>query len=212
MKIGIVKEIKNNEYRVAVVLSGVAEFVRRGHEVFVEHDAGSGSLYDDIAYKEAGAKAGLTAEEVWRSSDLIYKVKEIFPEEYKYLREDMIVFTYIHSNAHRDQTEALIKSKCKSIAYEDISDDRGEWPLLSPISERHLLLKLQHFGLIMRFCHSSVPFFVCLLLFACCLSAPPPSAEAKQAIATQSKTRVAAAAPKAAKAAEMRSKCFSPTM
>ena len=116
MKIGIVKEIKNNEYRVVVVPSGVTEFVRRGHEVFVEHDAGSGSLYDDIAYKEAGAKAGLTAEEVWRSSDLIYKVKEIFPEEYKYLREDMIVFTYIHSNAHRDQTEALIKSKCKSIA------------------------------------------------------------------------------------------------
>ena len=111
MKINIVKEIKNNEYRVAVVPSGVAEFVRRGHKVFVEHDAGSGSLYDDIAYKEAGAKAGLTAEEVWRSSDLIYKVKEIFPEEYKYLREDMIVFTYIHSNAHRDQTEALIKSK-----------------------------------------------------------------------------------------------------
>lgn len=135
MKIGIVKEIKNNEYRVAAVPSGVAEFVRRGHEVFVEHDAGSGSLYNDIAYKEAGAKAGLTAEEVWRSSDLIYKVKEIFPEEYKYLREDMIVFTYIHSNAHRDQTEALIKSKCKSIAYEDISDDRGEWPLLSPMSE-----------------------------------------------------------------------------
>ena len=66
---------------------------------------------------------------------MIYKVKEIFPEEFKYLRDDIIIFTYIHSNAHKDQTLALMESKCTSIAYEDISDDKGEWPLLSPMSE-----------------------------------------------------------------------------
>lgn len=135
MKIGVVKEIKPNEYRVASVPTAVAELVRRGHEVYVEHDAGKGSGYADADYEEAGAKICAEAADVWNNADLIYKVKEIFPEEYKYLRDDLIVFTYIHSNAHRDQTEALMESGCTSIAYEDISDDRGEWPLLSPMSE-----------------------------------------------------------------------------
>ena len=135
MKIGVAKEIKAYEYRVAAVPTAVTELTRRGPEVFVAHDAGKGSGYTDEDYEKAGAKICMKAEDVWNNSDLIYKVKEIFPEEYKYLRDDLIVFTYIHSNAHRDQTEALMKSGCTSIAYEDISDDKGEWPLLSPMSE-----------------------------------------------------------------------------
>lgn len=135
MKIGIVKEIKESEYRVGAIPSAVTELTRRGHEVVVEHNAGIGSGYSDEEYAAAGAKIEKKAEDVWNNVDMIYKVKEIFPEEYKYLREDLIVFTYIHSNAHKDQTEALMASKCTSIAYEDISDDKGEWPLLSPMSE-----------------------------------------------------------------------------
>lgn len=135
MKIGIMKEIKECEYRVACIPSGVTELVRRGHEVIVEHDAGKGSGYSDEDYAAAGARVEMKAGDVWKQSDMIYKVKEIFPEEFQYLRDDMIVFTYIHSNAHRDQTEALMASGCTSIAYEDISDDRGQWPLLSPMSE-----------------------------------------------------------------------------
>ncbi len=131
----VVKEIKESEYRVGAIPSAVTELTRRGHEVIVETGAGAGSGYSDEDYAAAGAKIEEKAEDVWNNVDLIYKVKEIFPEEYKYLREDLIVFTYIHSNAHKDQTEALMASKCTSIAYEDISDDRGEWPLLSPMSE-----------------------------------------------------------------------------
>lgn len=135
MKIGIVKEIKESEYRVGAVPSAVTELTRRGHEVIVETKAGVGSGYTDEDYIAAGATVVDKAEDVWNNVDLIYKVKEIFPEEFKYLRDDLIVFTYIHSNAHKEQTEALMASKCTSIAYEDISDDKGEWPLLSPMSE-----------------------------------------------------------------------------
>lgn len=135
MKIGIVKEIKECEYRVAAVPSAVSEFVRKGHEVLVETNAGKGSAFSDAYYEAAGAKIIEKAEDVWNNVDMIYKVKEIFPEKFKYLRDDLIVFTYIHSNAHKDQTEALMASKCTSIAYEDISDARGQWPLLSPMSE-----------------------------------------------------------------------------
>ncbi len=135
MKIGIVKEIKESEYRVGAVPSAVTELTRRGHEVIIETKAGIGSGYTDEDYIAAGATVVDKGEDVWNNVDLIYKVKEIFPEEFKYLRDDLIVFTYIHSNAHKEQTEALMASKCTSIAYEDISDDKGEWPLLSPMSE-----------------------------------------------------------------------------
>lgn len=135
MKIGVMKEIKPNEYRVAATPSATAELVRHGHEVFVEHNAGAGSGFSDADYEAAGAVVEADAEKIWTSVDMIYKVKEIFPEEYKYLRDDLIVLTYIHSNAHLDQTEALMKSGCVSIAYEDISDDKGGWPLLTPMSE-----------------------------------------------------------------------------
>ncbi|CAI6062237.1 alanine dehydrogenase [Cohnella sp. JJ-181] len=135
MQIGVVKELKENEYRVAIVPSGVVELIRNGHEVYIERDAGLGSGYSDHDYAEAGATIVAKAEDIWGNVDLLYKVKEVFPEEFKYLRDDLIVFAYLHSNAYKEQTAALIASGCTSIAYEDISNDQGEWPLLSPMSE-----------------------------------------------------------------------------
>jgi alanine dehydrogenase len=135
MIVGVMKEIKPSEYRVSAIPASVAELVRHGHEVYVEHDAGKGSGYEDEDYENVGAKIIDDPEVIWDKADMIYKVKEILPSEYKYLKKDQIIFTYIHSNAHRDQTEALLKSGCTSIAYEDIPDDNWEWPLLSPMSE-----------------------------------------------------------------------------
>jgi len=134
MIIGVPKEIKNNENRVALIPSGVAELVKKGHQVYVEHDAGLGSGFSDAEYEKAGA---VTADcnTVWSKSEMIYKVKEILAEEYKYLREGLIIFTYIHSNAHLDMTMELLKSKVIGIAYEDITDKNGQFPLLSPMSE-----------------------------------------------------------------------------
>ena len=135
MKIGVVKELKDNEYRVGCIPTAVAELVARGNEVIIETQAGVGSGFSDEDYQAAGAKVVKTAEEVWTNVDMIYKVKEIFPEEFKYLRDDIIIFTYIHSNAHPEQTDALLNSHCTSIAYEDVDDDNGKFPLLVPMSE-----------------------------------------------------------------------------
>ena len=110
MKIGVVKEIKSSEYRVAATPAVVSELVRHGHHVIVEHDAGAGSGYSDEDYQATGASVEAEAANVWKTVDMIYKVKEIFPEEFQYLRDDLIVFTYIHSNAHKEQTCALMRS------------------------------------------------------------------------------------------------------
>lgn len=134
MIIGVPKEIKKNEYRVACTPSGVKEIVAHGHKVLVEKGAGIGSGFSDKEYEEQGAVIVDTPEKLYGKSDLIYKVKEIFPEEFKYLRENLIVFTYIHSNAHREQTDALLESKAIGIAYEDVIDENGEFPLLKPMS------------------------------------------------------------------------------
>lgn len=134
MIVGVLKEIKNNEYRVAAAPSSVTELVNKGHKVFVEHDAGFGSGYTDDDYKEAGAAIS-DADTIWKESEMIYKVKEILPEEYKYLREGLIVFTYLHSNAHLDMTREMLNSKIIGIAYEDVTDKDGKFPLLSPMSE-----------------------------------------------------------------------------
>ena len=134
MIIGLPKEIKNNENRVALIPSGVEEFVKRGHQVYVEHNAGFGSGFSDEDYEKAGAVV-TDCSTVWSKSELIYKVKEILAEEYKFLREGLIIFTYIHSNAHLDMTKELLKSKVIGIAYEDITDKNGQFPLLSPMSE-----------------------------------------------------------------------------
>ena len=137
MRIGVLKEIKNSENRVAVIPATVAELIRHGHEVHIEHNAGFGSGFKDEDYSQAGAVIEADAESVWKKAELLYKVKEILPQEYKYLREDLIVMTYIHSNAHKDETEALMAAKCPSIALEDISSDRPghKWPLLANMSE-----------------------------------------------------------------------------
>lgn len=134
MIIGVLKEIKPNEYRVAAIPTSVKELTRRGHEVYVEHNAGIGSGFSDEEYKEAGAVIA-DCDTVYDKADLIYKVKEIFPEEYKYMKKGKILFTYIHSNAHLDMTQALLNSGIDSIAYEDVDDKNGKFPLLIPMSE-----------------------------------------------------------------------------
>lgn len=134
MIIGIPKEVKNNEYRVSCIPQGVKAIVERGHKVYVEAKAGEGSGFSDYDYELAGAEILERASDVYGKSDLIYKVKEIFPEEYKYLRKGLIVFTYIHSNAYREQTNALLETESLGIAYEDINDEDGEFPLLKPMS------------------------------------------------------------------------------
>jgi alanine dehydrogenase len=134
MIIGVLKEIKPNEYRVAAIPATVQELTSRGHEVLVEHNAGKGSGYSDEEYIAAGATVLQTAEEVYTKAELFYKVKEMFPEEYKYMNKDKIVYTYIHSNAHPEETDAILESKVTAIAYEDITDKDGNFPLLKPMS------------------------------------------------------------------------------
>jgi alanine dehydrogenase len=134
MIIGIPKEIKNNEYRVAATPDGVKTLIQRGHQVIVGESAGVGSGFSDEDYKKVGAKVS-TVDEVYLNADMIYKVKEILEPEYKYMREDLIVFTYLHSNANLEMTEVFLKSKVIGISYEDIEDRNGQFPLLKPMSE-----------------------------------------------------------------------------
>lgn len=134
MIIGIPKEIKEQEYRVAITPSGVQEFKKYNHAVLIEKGAGLGSNIEDQEYLAAGAEI-VDKESLFARADMIYKVKEIFPEEFKYLRKNLIVFTYIHSNAHYEQTDAFLTSKAIGIAYEDIQDEKGNFPLLRPMSE-----------------------------------------------------------------------------
>ena len=134
MIIGILKEIKPNEYRVSATPAAVGEIVRHGHTVLVETAAGLGSGFSDAEYAAAGATICRTAEEVYTKADLFYKVKEMFPEEWKYMNRDKIVFTYIHSNAHPEETDAILQSRVTAIAYEDVTDSEGNFPLLKPMS------------------------------------------------------------------------------
>lgn len=134
MIIGVLKEIKPNEYRVAAIPATIKELVAHGHQVLVQKDAGIGSGFADAEYAAAGATIIETADEVYTKADLFYKVKEIFPEEYKYLNKDKILYTYIHSNAHPEETDAILQSHVTAIAYEDITDKNGGFPLLKPMS------------------------------------------------------------------------------
>ncbi len=133
MIIGIPKENKLNEYRVAATPASVSTLINSGHKVYVEHDAGIGSGFDNAAYVSAGAQL-IDKKELYAKSDMLYKVKEIDASEFDMLREDLIVFTYLHSNAHNDMTLELLKKKVIGIAYEDVEDEQGEFPLLSPMS------------------------------------------------------------------------------
>ncbi len=135
MKIGVPKEVKNHEYRVAATPSGVHEFVRNGHEVFIERNAGVGSSIPDEDYVAAGAKILETADDVWQVGDLVLKVKEPIAEEYPRMRKDQVLFTYLHLAASRECTDALIKAGTTAIAYETVQLPDRSLPLLAPMSE-----------------------------------------------------------------------------
>ncbi len=120
MKISVPKEIKNHEYRVALTPAGVHELVTRGHDVFVEADAGVGSAIADEDYLAAGAKVLSTADEVWGEGEMVLKVKEPIAAEYGYLRKGQTLFTYLHLAADRPLTEALLSSGTTGIAYETV--------------------------------------------------------------------------------------------
>jgi alanine dehydrogenase len=133
--IGVPKEIKDNENRVAISPAGIDALVEAGHEVLIETGAGEGSGFSDEAFIEHGAKIAQTAEDVWSSADMVMKVKEPQPSEYRYFREDLILFTYLHLAAEPELTRALVESKVTAIAYETIQLDNGSLPLLTPMSE-----------------------------------------------------------------------------
>ncbi len=135
MKIAVPREIKNNEYRVALTPAGVHEFVSRGHEVFVEARAGAGSSIPDEDFLAAGAKVLPSADEVWAEGQLVLKVKEPIDEEYPRLRRDQVLFTYLHLAASSQLTKALMDSGVTGIAYETVQTANGSLPLLAPMSE-----------------------------------------------------------------------------
>ncbi|MFB5197056.1 alanine dehydrogenase [Bacillus sp. AFS073361] len=134
MFIGVPKEIKNNENRVALTPAGVVSFLNAGHKVLVEKDAGIGSGFTDEAYAKAGAEIIDSAEQVWTKSDMIMKVKEPLSSEYKYFRQGLILFTYLHLAAEPDLAQALKDKGVIAIAYETVSMNRT-LPLLTPMSE-----------------------------------------------------------------------------
>src|SRR5690242_7047807 len=135
MKVGIPREVKNHEYRVAITPSGVNELVRNGHEVFVETEAGVGSSILDADYVAAGAKILSSADDVWATGDLILKVKEPVASEYDRMREGQTLFSYLHLAADRPLTEELAKRKVTGIAYETVELPDRSLPLLAPMSE-----------------------------------------------------------------------------
>jgi alanine dehydrogenase len=134
MLVGVPKEIKNHEYRVAITPAGVKEFLDHGSKVIIESGAGLGSAISDDAYRAAGAEIVSSAEEVWSRAEMVLKVKEPIAAEYGLMREGQVLFTYLHLAASRECTEALISSGVTAIAYETV-DVNGHLPLLAPMSE-----------------------------------------------------------------------------
>jgi alanine dehydrogenase len=134
VKIGVPKEIKSDEYRVALTPAGARELVQRGHDVVVETGAGEGSAFADLAYEGAGARIA-AVEEVWAVSELLLKVKEPIEPEYGRLRDGLVLFTYLHIAADEPLTRALVESGITAVAYETVETDSGGLPLLAPMSE-----------------------------------------------------------------------------
>jgi alanine dehydrogenase len=134
MRIGVAREIKAREYRVALTPAGALELVQRGHEVVVEHDAGVGSGFPDEAYAAVGATTAAVGD-VWGSAELLLKVKEPIAEEYGHLRADLTLFTYLHIAADEPLTRALVDSGITGIAYETVETADRQLPLLAPMSE-----------------------------------------------------------------------------
>jgi alanine dehydrogenase len=135
MLIGVPKEIKSNEYRVGLLPSSVRELVAHGHQVLVEKQAGEKIGFDDQAYQHAGAQITASAAEIFAQAEMIIKVKEPQPQECRMLREDQILFTYLHLAPDPEQAKLLQSSGCIAIAYETVTDNAGGLPLLSPMSE-----------------------------------------------------------------------------
>lgn len=143
LTIGVPREIKREENRVALTPAGAAAFRAHGHRVLVEHDAGAGSHLPDDLYRRAGAEIIDRAEEVWRRSDLVLKVKEPVGEELAWLRPGLAIFTYLHLAASEELARALIRSGATALAYETLQLDDGSLPLLAPMSEVAGRLALQ---------------------------------------------------------------------
>jgi alanine dehydrogenase len=135
MKVGVPKEIKNNESRVGMTPAGVLELTKRNHQVYVQATAGIASGFSDEDYVQVGAHILPSIEAVYSESEMIVKVKEPIPEEYPLIKEDQLVFTYFHFAADQTLTEAMIESKSVCIAYETVQDANGRLPLLTPMSE-----------------------------------------------------------------------------
>jgi alanine dehydrogenase len=134
VKIGVAKEIKTDEYRVALTPAGARELVQRGHDVTIETGAGEGSAFSDSAYEAAGARIA-RVDDVWAESELLLKVKEPIAPEYARLREGLVLFTYLHIAADEPLTRALVESGITAVAYETVETDAGGLPLLAPMSE-----------------------------------------------------------------------------
>ena len=150
MKVGVPKEIKTHEYRVGLTPAAVREYVAAGHSVVVEANAGVGIGATDDSYRKSGAIVLDSAREVFASSQMIVKVKEPQPSEWSQLREDQILFTYLHLAPDPDQAKGLIESGCTAIAYETVTDARGGLPLLAPMSEVAGRLAIEAAGTALR--------------------------------------------------------------
>ena len=135
MILGVPREIKPDEYRVAMLPVGVEELTRRGHQVLFEAGAGLGSGLEDHEYLQQGCELISGPEEIFARADMIIKVKEPRPSEWSLIRAGQIVFTYFHFSADRSLTEAILQTGCSAVAYETLADDRGQLPLLTPMSE-----------------------------------------------------------------------------
>lgn len=135
MRVGIPRELKDNEYRVAITPAGVRELVVAGHDVLIERGAGRGSSITDEEFERAGATIVPAAADVFAAADLVLKVKEPIPEEFGRLREGLVLFTYLHLAAEEELTRALLESGTTAVAYETVELDDGSLPLLAPMSE-----------------------------------------------------------------------------
>ena len=134
MIIGVPKEVKNNENRIGLTPQSVEQLSKNGHEIIVQKDAGKNIGYFDDQYLNAGAKIINTAEDLYKSSEMVVKVKEPIPDEYKYLREDLTLFTYLHLAGDPENAKKLIDTGVTGIAYETVTAEDGSMPLLAPMS------------------------------------------------------------------------------
>ncbi|HKB96831.1 MAG TPA: alanine dehydrogenase [Rhizomicrobium sp.] len=150
MLVGVPKEIKTHEYRVGLTPGSVREYVARGHKMLVESGVGSGIGADDDAYRSAGATIAANADEVFARAQMIVKVKEPQPVEWKRLRQDQILFTYLHLAPDPQQAKGLLASGVTAIAYETVTDAKGGLPLLAPMSEVAGRLSIEAAGAALR--------------------------------------------------------------